>query len=219
MDSKAFISSLKDWVGKEVTLSGWLYNNRPSGKVQFLILRDGTGLCQCVIERGKIADDLYDALSRLGQESSLSITGTVRAEPRSPGGYELAACGAQIHGPATDYPITPKEHGIDFLLQNRHLHLRSQRPWCIGRIRHTVIDAIRRFFNDNGFILVDTPIFTTIAGEGEQTLFEVGFFRPAVAPWADGTVVSGKRCDEFWACVLLRADLPCRKKQNPPTSD
>ncbi|HPY76705.1 MAG TPA: asparagine--tRNA ligase [Anaerohalosphaeraceae bacterium] len=176
MDSKAFISSLKDWVGKEVTLSGWLYNNRPSGKVQFLILRDGTGLCQCVIERGKIADDLYDALSRLGQESSLSITGTVRAEPRSPGGYELAACGAQIHGPATDYPITPKEHGIDFLLQNRHLHLRSQRPWCIGRIRHTVIDAIRRFFNDNGFILVDTPIFTTIAGEGEQTLFEVDYF-------------------------------------------
>ena len=176
MDSKAFISSLKDWVGKEVTLSGWLYNNRPSGKVQFLILRDGTGLCQCVIERGKIAGDLYDALSRLGQESSLSITGTVRAEPRSPGGYELAACGAQIHGPATDYPITPKEHGIDFLLQNRHLHLRSQRPWCIGRIRHTVIDAIRRFFNDNGFILVDTPIFTTIAGEGEQTLFEVDYF-------------------------------------------
>ena len=120
MNSKAFISSLKDWVGKEVTLSGWLYNNRPSGKVQFLILRDGTGLCQCIIEQGKVADDLYDALSRLGQESSLSITGTVRAEPRSPGGYELAVCGAQIHGPATDYPITPKEHGIDFLLQNRH---------------------------------------------------------------------------------------------------
>lgn len=176
MNSKAFISSLKDWVGKEVTLSGWLYNNRPSGKVQFLILRDGTGLCQCIIEQGKVADDLYDALSRLGQESSLSITGTVRAEPRSPGGYELAVFGAQVHGPATDYPITPKEHGIDFLLQNRHLHLRSQRPWCIGRIRHTVIDAIRRFFNDNGFILVDTPIFTTIAGEGEQTLFEVDYF-------------------------------------------
>jgi asparaginyl-tRNA synthetase len=176
MADKAFILGLKDQVGKEVTLSGWLYNNRPSGKVQFLILRDGTGLCQCVIERDKIPDDLYDALSHLGQESSLSITGTVRAEPRSPGGYELAATGAQIHCPATDYPITPKEHGIDFLLQNRHLHLRSQRPWCIGRIRHTVIDAIRRFFNDNGFTLVDTPIFTTIAGEGEQTLFEVDYF-------------------------------------------
>ncbi len=173
---KKTISELKDQIGKEVTLSGWLYNNRPSGKLQFLILRDGSGLCQCVIERGGIPDALYDALAHLGQESSLSVTGTVRAEPRSPGGYELAVTGTQIHGTATDYPITPKEHGIDFLLQNRHLHLRSQRPWCIGRIRHTVIDAIRRFFNDNGFTLVDTPIFTTLAGEGEQTLFEVDYF-------------------------------------------
>jgi len=176
MADKTFISELKDQAGQEVTLRGWLYTNRPSGKVQFLILRDGSGLCQCVIEKGKIPDALYDALSHLGQESSLSITGTVRSEPRSPGGYELAVTGAQIHCPATDYPITPKEHGIDFLLQNRHLHLRSQRPWCIGRIRHTVIDAIRRFFNDNGFTLIDTPIFTTIAGEGEQTLFEVDYF-------------------------------------------
>ena len=94
--------------------------------------------------------------------------------------------GAEIHCEATDYPITPKEHGIDFLLKNRHLHLRSQKPWAIGRIRHTVIDAIRRFFNDNGFTLVDTPIFTTIAGEGEQTLFEVDYFGQAAAFGADG---------------------------------
>jgi asparaginyl-tRNA synthetase len=172
----ASIDDLKQRVGQTVTLNGWLYTNRPSGKVQFLVLRDGTGLCQCVIEKDVIGEDLFDAVKRLGQESSLSVTGLVRGEERSPGGVELAVTAAAIHGAATDYPITPKEHGIDFLLKNRHLHLRSQRPWCIGRIRHTVIDAIRRYFNDNGFTLVDTPIFTTIAGEGEQTLFEVDYF-------------------------------------------
>lgn len=170
------ISELQGYVKQEVTLSGWLYKNRPSGKVQFLMLRDGSGLCQCVIEKDKLPEELYDQVKHLGQESSLSLTGLVRQEPRSPGGVELAVTAVQIHSPAVDYPITPKEHGIDFLLKNRHLHLRSQKPWCIGRIRHTVIDAIRRFFNDNGFILVDTPIFTTIAGEGEQTLFEVDYF-------------------------------------------
>ena len=166
------ISELQSVTGEEVTLSGWLYKNRPSGKVQFLMLRDGSGLCQCVIEKDKLTEDLFDQIKHLGQESSLSVTGLVREEPRSPGGVELAVTAVEIHCPAVDYPITPKEHGIDFLLKNRHLHLRSQKPWCIGRIRHTVIDAIRRFFNDNGFTLVDTPIFTTIAGEGEQTLLE-----------------------------------------------
>ena len=173
---KATIAGLKDHVGSEVTLSGWVYHNRPSGKVVFLVIRDGTGLCQCVIEKGKVEGDLFDAVSRLGQESSLQVTGLVRAEPRSPGGHELAATAVQIVCEAQDFPISPKEHGVEFLMRNRHLHLRSQRPWCIGRIRHTVIDAIRRFFNDNGFILVDTPIFTTIAGEGEQTLFAVDYF-------------------------------------------
>lgn len=176
MNHKTAIEQLKQSIGQEVTLRGWLYNNRPSGKVQFLVLRDGTGLCQCVIEKAVIGEELFGAIKHLGQESSLSITGLVRDEPRSPGGVELAVTGAEIHCEATDYPITPKEHGIDFLLKNRHLHLRSQKTWCIGRIRHTVIDAIRRFFNDNGFTLVDTPIFTTIAGEGEQTLFEVDYF-------------------------------------------
>ncbi|MEN8126322.1 MAG: asparagine--tRNA ligase [Planctomycetota bacterium] len=170
------IDELQRVVGQEVTLKGWLYNNRPSGKVQFLTLRDGSGLCQCVIEKEKLGEDLFDQIKHLGQESSLSITGLVREELRSVGGVELAVTAATIHCPAVDYPITPKEHGIDFLLKNRHLHLRSQKPWCIGRIRHTVIDAIRRFFNDNGFTLIDTPIFTTIAGEGEQTLFEVDYF-------------------------------------------
>jgi len=174
--NKAYISELKDNVAKEVTLSGWLYKSRSSGKIQFLIVRDGTGLCQCVAEKGKIPDELFEQLKHLGQESSLTIAGTVRAEERSVGGYELAVTDANIISPAVDYPITPKSHGIDFLLKNRHLHLRSQRQWCIGKIRHTVIDAIRRFFNDNGFTLIDTPIFTAAAGEEEQTLFEADYF-------------------------------------------
>jgi asparaginyl-tRNA synthetase len=174
--NKTYISELKENIGKEVTLAGWLYKGRSSGKIQFLIIRDGTGLCQCIVEKGKVADELFEQLKHLGQESSLTITGTVRADSRSVGGYELAVTDAKIVSEAVDYPITPKSHGIDFLLKNRHLHLRSQRQWCIGKIRHTLIDAIRRFFNDNGFTLIDTPIFTAAAGEEEQTLFEADYF-------------------------------------------
>ncbi len=170
------ICDLSNFVDKEVILAGWLYKGRSSGKVQFLVLRDGTGLCQCVVEKSKVPGELFEQLKRLGQESSLTITGTVRADERSVGGYELAVTDAQIISPADGYPITPKSHGVDFLLKHRHLHLRSQRQWCIGKIRHTVIDAIRRFFNDNGFILIDTPILTATAGEEEQTLFEVDYF-------------------------------------------
>ena len=129
------IAGLKNKVEQEVTLAGWLYNSRASGKIQFLIIRDGTGLCQCVVEKGGIPDDLFEKLKHLGQESSLTLTGTVRADERSVGGYELAVSDAQIISPAEDYPITPKSHGVDFLLKHRHLHLRSQRQWCIGKIR------------------------------------------------------------------------------------
>jgi asparaginyl-tRNA synthetase len=175
-DNAASIEQLKNRTGQEVTLKGWLYNSRASGKIQFLIIRDGTGLCQCIIEKGKVPDELFEQLKRLGQESSLTVTGTVRADERSVGGCELAVTGAEIVSPADGYPITPKSHGVDFLLRHRHLHLRSQRQWCIGKIRHTVIDAIRRFYNDNGFTLIDTPILTAAAGEEEQTLFEVDYF-------------------------------------------
>ncbi len=174
--STVYIDQLKNHAEQEVTLSGWLYNSRGSGKVQFLIIRDGTGLCQCIVEKGKVSDELFEQLKHLGQESSLAVTGMVRADERSVGGYELAVTDAQIVSPADGYPITPKSHGIDFLLRHRHLHLRSQSQWCIGKIRHTVIDAIRRFFNDNGFTLIDTPILTATAGEEEQSLFEVDYF-------------------------------------------
>jgi asparaginyl-tRNA synthetase len=170
------INCLSKHDGTEVTLSGWLYKGRSSGKVLFLVLRDGTGLCQCVVEKSKVPEELFSQLKHLGQESSLTVSGTVRADDRSVGGYELAVTDAQIISPADGYPITPKSHGIDFLLRHRHLHFRSQQQWCIGKIRHTVIDAIRRFYNDNGFILIDTPILTATAGEEEQTLFEVDYF-------------------------------------------
>jgi len=170
------ICDLANFENKEVTLAGWLYRGRSSGKIQFLIVRDGTGLCQCIVEKGKISNELFDQLKHLGQESSLTITGLVRADERSVGGYELAVTNAEVISQSNDYPITPKSHGVDFLLKHRHLHLRSQRQWCIGKIRHTVVDAIRRFFNDNGFILIDTPIFTAMAGEDKQSLFDVDYF-------------------------------------------
>ena len=175
-DQYTTINCLSQHEGKEVTLAGWLYKGRSSGKVQFLVLRDGTGLCQCVVEKSKVPGELFEQLKHLGQESSLTVTGTVRADERSLGGYELAVTDVQIISPADGYPITPKSHGVDFLLKHRHLHLRSQRQWCIGKIRHTVIDAIRRFLNDNGFVLIDTPILTATVGEEQQSLFEVDYF-------------------------------------------
>ncbi|MBW8016986.1 MAG: asparagine--tRNA ligase [Planctomycetes bacterium] len=176
MNDRVCICDLKNHIDAEVTLSGWVYRNRPGGKVLFLVVRDGTGLCQCIVEKGKIDEELFGQLKRLGQESSLRITGLVRTEERSAGGVELGVTGAEIVNVSEDYPITPKAHGVDFLLKHRHLHLRSQRQWCIGKVRHTVIDAVRRFFNDDGFTLIDTPIFTGAVGEGEQTLFEVDYF-------------------------------------------
>ncbi|MHC4220917.1 MAG: asparagine--tRNA ligase [Planctomycetota bacterium] len=175
-NTKTYISDIGRSDGLKVTLAGWLYRGRSSGKVLFLVVRDGTGLCQCIVEKDKISDELFEQLKHLGQESSLTVTGIVRAEPRSPGGYELAVTDARVIHQTSDYPITPKSHGIDFLLKHRHLHLRSQSQWCITKIRHTIIDAIRRFFNDNDFTLIDTPIFTTMAGEEQGSLFEVDYF-------------------------------------------
>jgi len=175
------ISEMKDHVGQEVTIKGWLYNSRASGKVQFLIIRDGSGMCQGILEKKDDQVELFDQVKHLGQESSLIVTGLVRAEPRSVGGYELALNDVKIIHPTADYPITPKSHGIDFVMKNRHLHLRSRKQWALARIRHTVIEAVRIFFNSNGFILIDTPIFAPAAGEESQTLFNVDYFGEEVA--------------------------------------
>jgi len=176
MSESVSISKLNEHVGKTVTLAGWLYNARVSSKVAFLIVRDGTGLCQSVVGKADVDPETFELASHLSQESSVRITGKVNADERAPGGYELHVSGVEVVHPACDYPVTPKAHGADFLFKHRHLWLRSRRPTAIMRIRHTVIDAIRRFFNDNGFLLIDTPIFAPSAGEGAQTLFEVDYF-------------------------------------------
>jgi len=176
MNDRVFIKDLKDHVGQTVQLAGWLYNSRVSSKVAFLTVRDGTGLCQCVVGKEDVPPELFETARHLPQESSLYITGAVNADERALGGHELHVSGLDVVHETSDYPITPKAHGSDFLFKHRHLWLRSRRPTAITKIRHTVIDAIRRFFNDNDYILIDTPIFAPSAGEGAQTLFEVDYF-------------------------------------------
>lgn len=168
------IAELPDHVGQTVTLSGWLYNSRFTGKLGFLIVRDGTGLCQCVVEKKDA--ELFETARRLGQESSLEVVGVVRADSRAIGGYELTLTGLRVVQNVSGYPITPKAHGIDFLMKYRHLWFRSRRQWAILRVRATLVDAIRRYLNDNGFVLIDTPIFTPSAAEGAQTLFAVEYY-------------------------------------------
>ena len=170
------IESLKDHVGKEVTLKGWLYNSRSSGKIQFLIIRDGTGLCQCVVVRGSVPDSVFEASKALTQESSFMVTGTVREEPRAPGGFEMDVAALEVVQIAYEYPITPKEHGVEFLADRRHLWVRSRRQAAILRVRHSIIKAIRNFFDDRGFVLFDAPILTPNAVEGTSTLFDTEYF-------------------------------------------
>jgi len=176
MPTATTIDQLKNHVGQTVTLSGWLYNSRSGGKLLFLEVRDGTGICQCVLEKTEANAESFEALKRLGQESSLTVTGAVRADERSVGGHELTVESAAVVQAAENYPISLKAHGIDFLMRHRHLWFRSKRQWAILRIRSTVIDAIRTFFNSRGYVLIDTPIFAPSAGEGAQTLFEVDYF-------------------------------------------
>lgn len=175
------ISQMAQYVGREVEIKGWLYNSRAGGKVQFLIIRDGTGLCQAIFEKNESNSEVFQEIKRLGQESAIIVRGQVRRDDRSVGGYELTANGVEIVHKTEGYPITPKAHGIDFLSKNRHLHLRSQRQWALARLRHTIIEAVRGFFNNNGYTLVDTPIFSPAVGEDEQTLFKVDYFGDSIA--------------------------------------
>src|SRR6266705_6120413 len=174
--SQTHIDDLSRHVGEEVTLKGWLYNLRSSGKLMFPQLRDGTGIVQGVVAKTSVAPEVWDALKGLGQESSLILTGRVREDARAPGGVEVDVTDAKVLQPAHDYPITPKEHGTEFLLDHRHLWLRSKKQHAILKVRHTVIKAVRDFFDNDGFTLCDTPIFTPAACEGTTTLFEVKYF-------------------------------------------
>jgi len=168
-------------VGEEVRIQGWLHNRRSSGKLRFLMLRDGSGFAQCVMSRKQVSPEAWEAVDAAGQESSLEATGTVREDARAPGGFELDATGLRVIHETHDYPITPKDHGTAFLFEHRHLWLRSQRQHAVIRVRHALIKGIRDYLDDAGFTLVDTPIFTPAACEGTTTLFGVEYFDEGTA--------------------------------------
>ncbi|QXD16374.1 asparagine--tRNA ligase [Rhodocaloribacter litoris] len=171
-----YIEHLNRHEGETVTLKGWLYNKRASKGIFFLILRDGTGLVQCVVTQDAVDEATWQAADEATQESALEVTGTVRRDERQVGGYEVQATTVRLLHRAEDYPITPKEHGIEFLMNHRHLWLRSRRPWATLRIRNRIIMAIHRFFQERGFLQMDAPILTGNAVEGTSTLFEIDYF-------------------------------------------
>ena len=170
------IRELGRHAGTTVTVQGWVVTTRSSGKIAFLVLRDGSGYLQCVFPKAEVAESVWETFKTLTQETSVAVTGTVREDARSPGGYELTASDLQVLGPALDFPITPKEHGTSFLFEHRHLWLRSRKQAAIARVRHEVVQAIRDFFYARHFTLVDTPILTGSIGEQAGELFATDYF-------------------------------------------
>jgi asparaginyl-tRNA synthetase len=176
-----YIEDIGKHDGDEVTIKGWLHNRRSSGKIHFLTVRDGTGFIQAVMSRAAVGDEAFKNADHLSQETSLIVSGTARADKRAPSGYEIDVKQYEVVGESHDYPITPKEHGVDYLLDRRHLWIRAERQQAILRVRHEVINAVRDFFNTRGFILADTPIFTPAACEGTTTLFPAQYFEDQTA--------------------------------------
>ena len=170
------IKDIANWSGKNVEIRGWLYNKRSSGKLHFLQVRDGTGTIQCVVYEGDVSPDDFSICGKIGQESSLIILGEVKPDSRSAIGFEVGVSAVKLIHESSDYPITPKEHGVPFLLDNRHLWLRSSRPHAILKIRDEICRACRDFMHNNDFTLIDAPIFTPAACEGTSTLFETNYF-------------------------------------------
>ncbi|HES59849.1 MAG: asparagine--tRNA ligase [Calditrichaceae bacterium] len=170
------IADVGRYEGQEVTIRGWLYNMRSSGKLRFLLVRDGSQTIQCVVFKNDVTEKVFEETDTLTQESSLIVTGNVAADKRSPIGFEIQVKHLEVVQIAAEYPITKKEHGTDFLMDHRHLWLRSSRQHAIIRIRHQVIHAARKFFDDQGFLLVDSPVFTPNAAEGTTSLFETDYF-------------------------------------------
>ena len=198
--NQTYINELKNHIGEAVTLKGWLYNARSSGKLVFLQLRDGTGIVQCVVFKPN-DEQLFETANSLGQESSIIVKGKVKEDTRSSIGVELDVTGLEVVQNASEYPITPKEHGTEFLMDNRHLWIRSRKQHAVLKVRHTVIKASRDFLDEQGFILADTPIFTPAACEGTTTLFEVDYFEDDKAYLTQ----SGQLYNEATAAALGRS--------------
>ncbi len=173
---QVYISEIKNYEAQRVCLKGWLYNKRSSGKLHFLQLRDGTGIIQAVMFKGDVSEEVFATADRIAQESSIEVYGIVKQDKRSPIGFEIGVENLKLVSEAEEYPITHKEHGVAFLLENRHLWLRSPRQHAILKIRHQIIKSIRDYLNNRGFLLIDSPIFTPAACEGTTTLFETGYF-------------------------------------------
>ena len=191
------IEELSQHVGRRARLRGWLYNRRSSKKLHFLELRDGTGIVQCVAARGDLGDECFERAGSCGQESSLELVGTVAAEARARGGVELHVDDLVVLQDAVDYPITPKEHGVAFLLEHRHLWLRSRRPHAILRIRAEVERAIHDHLHAQGFLRLDTPILTPAACEGTTTLFETNYFDQKAYLAQSGQLYAEAGCQAF----------------------
>lgn len=171
-----YIENAAQWDGQVVTIQGWVYQKRSSGKVKFLIVRDGTGLMQGVLFKGECNEEAFAGFEQLTQESSLEVTGKIRKEPRSPGGFEMSIQSLKVISVAEPYPISPKDHGVEFLMENRHLWVRSSRQWAALRVRAEVIRSIQEFFDSRGFVRFDAPILTPSACEGTSTLFSTPYF-------------------------------------------
>ena len=176
MDPVSTIMEIGQYIGQGVTLRGWLHNKRSSGKIHFLQLRDGTGMIQCVVVRGEVDDDTFSLCQHLTQETSLMVRGIVREDTRAQGGFELSVTGIDTVGPSVDYPITPKEHGVDFLLDHRHLWIRAPRQRAILRVRSEVMRAVSDYLDGQGFTRVDPPILTPSSCEDTTELFETSYF-------------------------------------------
>ena len=172
----ARINRISEFEGETVQLNGWVYNSRRSGKIGFLMFRDGFGIIQCIVAKNDVGEDAFDLFKSLTQESSLSVIGEVVKNDRAPGGFEMVVSELTVHQLSSEYPITPKEHGTDFLMNHRHLWLRSKRQHAILKVRHEIIKAVRDFFDSNDFTLCDSPIFTPNAAEGTSTLFSTDYF-------------------------------------------
>ncbi|MBP6835374.1 MAG: asparagine--tRNA ligase, partial [Deltaproteobacteria bacterium] len=176
METIVRIDTLRDHVGETVTIRGWLYNKRSSKKLVFLEVRDGSGIVQAIASRSDIGDELFAVADHMAQETSLSVIGEVRAHPKQEGVFELAVKSLSVIGAVIgEYPISPKDHGTDFLMDHRHLWLRSRRQNAILKVRHEIVKSIRDYFDNHGFTLVDAPIFTPNACEGTSTLFETDY--------------------------------------------
>jgi len=191
------LSDIADYENQEATFNGWVYNTRFVGKIWFLILRDGTGMTQCVVTRDDTPNDIFNLKKSLTQESSVSVTGVVKKEPRSVGGHEMLVKNIVVHQVAKKYPITLKEHGTSFLMDHRHLWIRSKKQHAILKIRHQVVKACRDFLDNNGFILIDAPIITANACEGTSNLFAVDYFERSAYLTQSGQLYSEATAASF----------------------